>query len=163
MGSSKRTVAGVGLVLVLACAAAIAQSPDAATAKLDRDYTKLSAKAARQQGTGRAESLAKLAILDADYARLSFRAQQIEPGEQHLDQIGAHADQACTLLQAEADRGKTGGMKNVETSLQQIGFALHDLAQQVHYLQRPKVEALAGHIADLRAKLLEWMFAPKKH
>lgn len=146
---------------VAACAAAQAAGPSAT--QLDRDYAKLTQKAARQKGPDRAESLAKMAEINVDYARLSFRANQVQSGEQSLDFLATNVDEACSLLQVEADRGKTGGMKNVETSLQKIGFALHDLAQQVHYLQRPKVEALAGHVADQRSKLLGWMFAPKKH
>jgi len=156
-----RTLAAL-LALALAIAA-LAQSPDASTAQLDRDYAQLTQKAARQKGADRAETLAKMAEINADYARLSFRANQVQTGEQSLGFLAANVDQACVLLQAEADRGKTGGMKNVETSLQKIGFALRDLAQQVHYLQRPKVEALSSHVADLRSKLLGWMFAPKKH
>jgi len=167
-GSSKVRFAGWGLLLagLLAGLLAVAPAPAPQTQvvqnpKLVRQYDKLTANAAKQQGPKRAETLAKMAELEFDFARAGYHAQQSQLGAQQLDLASQHADQACALLQAETARGKTNGMKNVEISLQKISFGLKDLAQQVHYLERPKVETAIHHFADLRSNLLTWMFAPK--
>ena len=155
--------AGCGWALAGLLAVAAAQAPVLQNPKLLRQYDKLVANSAKQQGPKRAETLAKMAELEFDFARAGYHAQQAPLGARQLDLASQHADQACALLQAETARGKTNGMKNVEISLQKISFGLKDLAQQVHYLDRPKVEAAIHHFSDLRSKLLTWMFAPKHH
>lgn len=155
--------AGGGLLLLASPGLAqIAAPAPLMSPKLEREYTKLQAEVGRQHGSKQAETLARLAELDFDFAHDSYGANQFQAAEQHLDLASQNADRACTLLQDEANRGKTGGMKNVEISFQNIGFGLKQLAQDVRFEQRAKVQAVAAHFADLRAKLLNWMFAPKR-
>jgi len=129
--------------------------------KLAHDYAQLEAQAANRQGAKQAEALAKLAEMDFDFAHAGYLANQTTEGDQQLDRATQHADQACAVLKTEAARGKTGGVRNVEISLQRVTYGLKDLAQRVHFRQRPKVEAVGSHFADLRAELLDMMFAPK--
>ncbi|HUX65861.1 MAG TPA: hypothetical protein VMV31_00075 [Terriglobales bacterium] len=163
-GFLRARFAGCGWVLAGLLALAPAQAPQAPAGlnpKLVRQYDKLSANAAKQKGPKQAETLAKMAELEFDFARTSYNTQQAAAGQQHLDLAARHADQACALLQAESARGKTNGMKNVEISLQRISFGLKGLAQQVQYFDRPKIEAAINHFYSLRSHLLDWMFAPK--
>lgn len=151
----------LGILLVLGTAAA-AQTAVVQDPKLAKEYAKLQTEVEQQTGSRQAETLARMAEFNYAFADASYRAQQPEAAEQQLDLATQHADAACALLQAEADRGKTNGMKHVEESLQRIVYNLNGLAQQVLFRQRPRVEAAADHFADLRAKVLQWMFQPKK-
>lgn len=151
------------LALAAGLPLAAAQVPATQNPKLVHQYNQLTADAAKQQGSKQAETLAKMAELEFEFARAGYRSQQPGDGDAQLDRATEHADRACALLQAETAAGKTNGMKNVEQSLQRITFGLKGLAQQVRYLQRPRVEAAIRHFSDLRDNLLDWMFAPKRN
>ena len=143
--------------LLFAPAAPVRQTP-----KQAQDYAKLRSEVTAAQGVKQAEDLAKMAELEFDFARQAFDSPQ--PGDAGVTQLTLatqHADQAMANLRAEAALGHKNGMKNVESSMQRIGFGLKDLAQQVRFEDRPKVEAARDHIADLRAELLQMVFAPK--
>lgn len=149
------------LGFALGLGAARAQTTSVANPKLQREYAKLEAKAAGQKGSKQAETLAKMAEMNFNFAHASYAAEQPAAGERDLDLAQQQADSACALLHAEAHLGKTNGMQKVEESLQKITYGLRDLAQDVHFRQRPKVVAVGDHFADLRAQLLQWMFDPK--
>jgi hypothetical protein len=150
----------IGLLAASALAAA-AQTP-AVNLKQQRQYVKLSAQAAKQTGHKQAQTLAKLALLDYNFALAGFAANDNQRGLQDLAHASAHIDRACALLQAESARGKTDGMKNVEMAVQQMVFGLKGLAEQVDYTVRPKVQAVGSHFAALDSQILQWMFAPKR-
>ncbi|HXR97969.1 MAG TPA: hypothetical protein VN709_09015 [Terriglobales bacterium] len=144
-------------LLLLAPISPVRQSP-----KQAQDYAKLQSETAAARGVKQAEDLAKMAELEFDFARQAFVSGK--PGDAGVTQLNLatqHADQAMANLRAEAALGHKNGMKNVESSLQRIGFGLKDLAQQVRFEDRPKVEAARDHISDLRAELLQMIFAPK--
>lgn len=126
-----------------------------------REYAELNAKAARQQGHDLAETLARMAEYDFSFARASYHDRDAAQGAEHLDEATRHADHACALLQEEAARHKKDGMKNVEKSLQAIGFGLQGLTETVRFEDRARVKAVQSHFADLRAQVLQWLFAPK--
>lgn len=154
----------LGLAGVLAPGVVLSQTAPAyaPNPKALQEYAKLEAKATRETGPKQAETLAKLAELDFTFGHDGLMANQDGAGQRYLDQAGHHADQAVALLQQEVALGKTNGMKNVEVSLQKITYGLKQLAEEVRFTQRPPVQSLAQHFADLRAQLLNWMFAPKK-
>lgn len=156
--------AGLGAGVLLACGLAAARAPAQApviTLKQERQYAKLSAQAAKQHGHKQAQTLAKIALLDYNFALANFAANHNQYALQDLSHATQHVDRACALLQAETARGKTDGMKNVEMAVQQMVFGLKGLAQQVDYTVRPNVQAVRAHFANLDGKLLQWMFAPK--
>ncbi|HEY7837905.1 MAG TPA: hypothetical protein VIC54_04855 [Terriglobales bacterium] len=155
------TVALLGLLLGTALPGQ-SEAPAAASPAQVREYQKLQADAAKQTGSKQAETLARLAELDYAFAATSFAAGQPEPGQRHLDLAAHWADQAMVLLRSEAAAGKTNGMQKVEMSFQKIAFGLSGLAAQVRLRERPSVLAEDTHFAQLRAQLLNFMFAPKK-
>lgn len=155
-------ILALGLALVPGVVWAQVSTGYAPNPKALRDYAKLEAKSATQTGSKQAETLAKMAELDFTFGHDGLMANQADQGLRYLDQAAQHADQAMALLQQEANLGKTNGMKNVEVSLQKINYGLKQLAEEVRFTQRPRVQDLAQHFADLRAQLLDWMFAPKK-
>ena len=156
--------AGMAMSLLLACASGARAQVPAITLKQERQYAKLSAQMAKQHGHQQAETLAKIALLDYNFALANFAVSHNRFALQDLGHARAHMDSACSLLRAEMKRGKTSGMKNVEMAAQQMVFGLKGLAQQVDYTVRPQVEAVRTHLANLDAELLQWMFAPKpKH
>ncbi|HEY8056616.1 MAG TPA: hypothetical protein VIE13_11985 [Terriglobales bacterium] len=126
-----------------------------------REYAQLNAKAARQQGHDLAETLARMAEYDFSFSRASFHDHDAAAGVEHLEEAARHADQACALLHEEAARHKKDGMKNVEKSLQSISFGLQGLVETVRFEDQARVKATQAHIADLRAQVLEWLFAAK--
>ncbi|HET9785292.1 MAG TPA: hypothetical protein VFP94_10100 [Terriglobales bacterium] len=126
-----------------------------------REYAQLNAKAGRQQGHDLAETLARMAEYDFSFARASYHDHDAAGGAEHLDEAGRHADHACALLQEEVAQHKKDGMKNVEKSLQAVGFGLQGLAETVRLEDRARVKAAQSHFADLRAQVLQWLFAPK--
>ncbi|MGH9471497.1 MAG: hypothetical protein ACRD1M_02020 [Terriglobales bacterium] len=147
----------LGLALV-----AVAQTQPAQNPKQLRAYAKLEASAAKQHESKKADTLAKLAVLDFAMARVSFHAGDTATALAQLDHVRQHADQAGALLQLEAARGKTSHMRDVEMSLQKITFGLQDLVHDVPLEQQPAVKSLTTRIANLRSQLLQWMFSPKK-
>lgn len=150
------------ILVLAACAGAQAAPAYAPNPKLLRDYARLETKAATQTGPKQAETLAKLAELDFTFGHDGLLANQAAEGQRHLDLAGQNADRAMALLQQEVSRGKTNDMKNVELSLQKITYGLKELAEEVRFTERPRVQALAQHFADMRSQLLDWMFAPRK-
>ena len=139
-------------------------SPPAAVipAKLQNQYRQLEVRAARQHGAQQSQSLARLAVLQEQFAEAGFAAGQPGLALPRLGAVRRLADQAMIFLRAEVAQGKTSGMREVEMSFQRITFRLRGLAQQVPYQQRAAVLDLRGHLENLRGQLLNLMFAPKK-
>lgn len=152
---------GTGLLAQATAPPAAPAAEAAPNPKLLRDYQKLQADAAKQTGSKQAETLAKLAEMDYTFAAANFAAGNSTPAQHHLALAACWADKAMGFLRTEAAAGKTNGMQKVEMSFQKIAFGLSGLAQQVHLRERPQVQAEDNHFAQLRAQLLNFMFAPK--
>lgn len=157
-------VLALGLVAAAAVGTMAAQADPNAPPdpKLEQEYTELQAKADQQSGSKKAETMAKLAEMDYTFAEAGFAHGQPDAAQHHLERAAHWADQAMDFFRTEAAAGKTNGMKNVEIAFQKITYGLGGLAQQVHLRERPKVQAVDNHFAQLRGQLLDFMFAPKK-
>lgn len=151
------------LVLLPAGLAAQAAAPSGVhlDPKWVQNYAKLQAKAAKQQGHKLAETLATMAAYDYAFADTSFKAHDAAAADQYMAQMTSHADQACTLLQAQVKLGKKDGIKHVEETVQRITFGLRGLEPSVGFREQAKVKAAVDHFTNLNYELLQWLFAPK--
>jgi hypothetical protein len=151
----------IAIGLLMGAALAVAAQTPVIPLKQQRQFAKLTAQAARQKGHKQAQTLAKIALLDYRFALAGFAVNNNQVGLQDLGRAADAMNRAYALLQAEAARGKTGGMKDVELAVQRMVFGLKGLAQQVDYTIRPKVQAVGSHFASQDAQILQWMFNSK--
>lgn len=137
-----------------------AQAPPK-SAPSDPNYVKLEARANQERGVKRAQALAELADMDFESAHARYLAGDAVAGEQWLQRARDHAAQAFAIVQSQAQAGHTKGMEKVEIPLRAVSYGLKDLVYDVSLGNRPAVQRTETYFSNMRAHILELMFAPK--
>ena len=141
-----RTILLLSLLVAAPAPAVLDDTPEQLRAKM----------AAETDLVHRARLAVKLADLELEAARKQFAEGYPEKGNENLDEMLAHIEQAYTdLFATKRDpRKRPAGFKDIEIKLRAFHRRLDDLESSVPLDERPPLQKVIARIAEIQEDLL---------
>jgi len=123
----------------------------------EAEYAALKARATAIKVSDQDKFYAQLALRATEVANEQYTAGNITKAQATIDEAVTYAEKAH-----DAAAGSNKNLKQTEITLRETSRRLEELRRSLALEDRPYVETAINRIEDIRKKLLDQMFGPKK-